>query len=100
VTERLLEDEITSSLVAKGGYLAVKVGTSRQHKSDFDPRLGLDTAELFGFIESTQPEGWTTLVKAHGGVEATARQRFLARLTREIAAARWMWCATAWSTKV
>src|SRR5579884_112353 len=84
VTERLLEDEITSSLVARGGYLAVKVGTSAEHRADLNPKLGLDTAELFAFIESTQPEPWTTLLKAHGGVVETARQRFLTRLTREI----------------
>jgi type I restriction enzyme R subunit len=84
VTEKLFEDEITDSLVARGGYLMCKVGTSAQHRADFDPKLGLDTAELFTFIESSQAEAWAKLTKAHGGVDATARQRFLARLTKEI----------------
>jgi type I restriction enzyme R subunit len=84
VTEKLLEDEITSYLVARGGYLAVKVGTSVNHQSDFDPRFGLDTTELFAFLETTQPDAWAKLRTVHGGVEATARQRLLARLTREL----------------
>ena len=84
VTEKLLEDEVTSSLVAQGGYLAVKVGNSAEHKADFDPRVGLDTAELFEFLGSTQPDVWTRLVKAHGGDVAVARQKFVRRLTQEI----------------
>ena len=84
VTEKLLEDEITSSLLASGGYLAVKVGNSAAHKADFDPRLGLDTKELFAFIDATQHEPWAKLVKAHGGDETVARGKFVKRLTQEI----------------
>ena len=84
VSEKLLEDEITSSLISHGGYLAVKVGTSGKHKTDFDAKVGLDTAELFGFIESTQPDSWTRLVKAHGGDQPGARLNFTKRLAHEI----------------
>ena len=57
VTEKLLEDEISGHLVAHGGYLVCKVGNSAEHKADFDPQLGLDTAELFAFIDATQRGG-------------------------------------------
>jgi type I restriction enzyme, R subunit len=50
----------------------------------FDARLGFDTAELFAFIEATQAAEWAKLVKAHGGEEAQARQRFGQRLAQQI----------------
>ena len=84
LTEKLFEDEITDSLVSRGGYLACKVGTSADQAYDFDPRLGLDTTELFAFIAETQADLWAQLVKAHGGVDAIARERFASRLTKEI----------------
>ena len=84
VTEKLLEDEIAASLVAHGGYLAVKLGTSAEHKAAFDPKVGLDTTELFVFIKSTQPDRWASLVRAHGGDEAEAGLKFTRRLTHEI----------------
>ena len=86
VSEKLLEDEITSSLIANGGYAAVKIGNSAAHKADFDAKLGLDTAELFAFIEATQNESWAKLVKAHGGDEVVARGKFVKRLTQKEAA--------------
>ena len=84
VTERLLEDEVSGHLVAHGGYLVCKVGTSQEHRGDFDAGLGLDTTELFAFIEATQAESWARLVKAHGGDPARARQRFAVRLAQQI----------------
>ena len=48
------------------------------------PTLGLDLRELFAFIEETQRPEWERLVKAHGGDDATARQRFVQRLAKEI----------------
>jgi type I restriction enzyme, R subunit len=84
VTERLLEDEISGHLVARGGYLTSKVGTSPNHRADFEPRVGLDTTELFGFIETTQAMAWGNLVKAHGGDEAYARLRFSQRLAQQV----------------
>lgn len=84
VTEKLLEDEISGHLVAHGGYLACKLGTSQDHRVDFDSKLGLDTAELFSFIEATQSSGWGNLMKAHGGDQLLARQRFAHRLAQQI----------------
>jgi type I restriction enzyme R subunit len=84
ISEKLLEDEITASLVGTGGYLACKRGTEEPWHADFDPRLGLDARELFTFIEETQRSAWEHLVKAHGDDDATARQRFLYRLTQQI----------------
>jgi hypothetical protein len=43
-----------------------------------------DARELFAFIEETNRVQSEMLVKAHGGDDATARQRFLQRLGREI----------------
>jgi len=84
VTEKLLEDEISGYLVAHGGYPVCKVGTSQDHKADFGPRLGLDTAELFAFVDTTQPTAWANLVKAHGGDSGHARQRLAQRLAQQI----------------
>ena len=84
VTEKLLEDEVSRHLIAHGGYLVCKVGTSNEHRRNFDPKLGLDTAELLAFIESTQTDTWARLVKAHGGDAAVARQRFATRLAQQI----------------
>ena len=84
VTERFLEDEITAHLVAHGGYRICKIGTDPTWRQDFDAKLGLDTVELLGFIEATQDSAWEKLVKAHGGNEDHARQRFIVRLSQQI----------------
>jgi type I restriction enzyme R subunit len=84
VSEKLLENEITAHLATEGGYRACKVGIEPRTRQDFDARLGFDTAELFAFIEATQPSGWAKLVKAHGGEEDRARQRFTQRLAQQI----------------
>jgi len=84
VAEKLLEDGISGHLVTQGGYRVCKIGTDAECQSEFDAGLGLDTRELFAFIEETQGSQWEKLTKAHGGGDATARQRFLQRLTREI----------------
>jgi type I restriction enzyme, R subunit len=84
VTEKLLEDEITALLVGEGGYQVCKIGTDQEARQEFDAQLGLDTAELFGFIDETQPTGWAKLVKAYGGDARSARQRFAQRLAQQI----------------
>src|SRR5689334_4913514 len=84
VSEKLLEDEITARLVGGGGYQVCKVGTVQETRQDFNAQLGFDTAELFAFIKETQPSGWSKLVKAHGGNEDHARQRFAQRLAQQI----------------
>ncbi len=84
IAEKLLEDEITASLVAQGGYLTCKLGTDKDLRQDFDPTLGLDTAELFAFIAATQSRQWEALAQAHGGDEALARQKFVSRLAQQL----------------
>ncbi len=84
VSEKLLEDEITAQLVAGGGYRVCKLGTDPEWQPEFNASLGLDTRELFTFIEETQRVEWERLVKAHGGDDQTARQRFLQRVTQQI----------------
>lgn len=84
VTERLLEDEITADLVGVGGYYACKIGTSPEHRDDFDAARGIDTAELFAFIQETQHNEWSKLVAGHGGNMKHAQQQFLQRLTQQI----------------
>jgi type I restriction enzyme R subunit len=80
ITEKLFEDAITASLVTDRGYLVCKHGLHPEWKGDFDATLGLDTVELFSFIEETQPQAWALLVKAHGGNPAMAKTKFAARL--------------------
>lgn len=83
VNEKLLEDEIVAHLIA-GGYRVSKLGTDDRWHADFDAKLGLDTRELFTFIEETQRLAWERLTKLHGGDDATARQRFLRRLVQQL----------------
>jgi hypothetical protein len=60
------------------------VGVDPEWRQDFDASVGLDTVELFTFIELTQGDEWGKLVKAHGGEEDRARQRFTQRLAEQI----------------
>ena len=84
ISEKLLEDEISGHLVTAGGYQACKIGTSPEWRSDFNPAVGLDTVELFRFIELTQGPEWEKLVKAHGGDEELTYQKFTQRLAQQI----------------
>jgi type I restriction enzyme, R subunit len=84
INETLLEDEISAHLVAAGGYQECKVGTEREWRPDFNPAVGLDTVELFRFIELTQGPEWEKLVKAHGGDEELAYRKFIQRLAQQI----------------
>ena len=69
---------------SRGGYQACKIGTEPEYRQDFDAKLGLDINELFAFIELTQGREWDKLVKAHGGEEELARQKFAQRLAQQI----------------
>lgn len=84
VSEKLLEDEITRYLIGDGGYQVCKVGTKPEWKPDFDAELGLDTVELFRFVEETQHEQLESLVRAHGGDKKLARDKFLKRVAQQI----------------
>jgi type I restriction enzyme R subunit len=75
--ERSFEDAIEASLLDQGGYLP-------STPSNFDRALGLDTAELFAFIGSTQPNEWTALLARYGNDPSAAQRGFVKRLTAEI----------------
>ena len=55
--ERGFEDAITTSLVEQGGYRVCKWGTKPEWAADFDAARGLDTGELFAFVEDHSAEG-------------------------------------------
>ena len=78
--ERAFEEHIANHLHDHGGYHPLKNGNTH---GDFDQALGLDTTELFAFIEETQSEAWDQLVKRRGG-EGRARTGFLDRLGAEL----------------
>jgi type I restriction enzyme R subunit len=82
--ERLFEDAITHHLVELGGYGACKWGTRAEWAGDFDVLKGVDTVELFAFLEATQGKVWAQLVKLHGGNPESARTRFMERLASEL----------------
>jgi type I restriction enzyme R subunit len=81
--ERGLEDVITASLVEGGGYHVCKWGTKPEWAGDFNAKLGLDTAELLGFIAETQPIAWKRLLEVHGGPEGVVTQ-FGDRLAKQL----------------
>src|SRR5271157_4858284 len=77
VTEEQFESDIVDGLVEQGGY-------TQGDTKHFNTTIGLDTTELFAFIEVTQPKEWATLVKHRGGDPDVARTKFLARLVSEL----------------
>ena len=81
--ERHFEDAITGSLVEQGGYRVCKWGTKPEWVADFDRMRGLDTSELFVFVEATQPQAWERLVAVHGGPDG-ARTQFADRLAKQL----------------
>ena len=76
VSERAFEEAIEAHLLAHG-YL-------RSEPSNFDPVLGLDTAELFAFIGATQGDAWEDLVARYGGDRNAAQAGFARRLVAEL----------------
>ena len=79
--EAAFESHIAGWLAEYGGYVGWKLGTQ---SDDFDAGRGLDTAELFAFIEDTQPDEWAKVLKTHANKPAAARGGFLDRLTKEL----------------
>jgi type I restriction enzyme R subunit len=77
VTEQQFESDIVESLVTLGGY-------SHGDKSHYDRNLGLDSEELFAFVEETQGSDWASLVKRHGGKPEAARAKFLSRVVSDL----------------
>lgn len=81
--ERGFEDAITASLVEAGGYRVCKWGTKPAWAADFNPKLGLDTAELLAFLAETQPAAWNRLLEVHSGPDGVLQQ-FGDRLAKQI----------------
>ena len=81
--ERGFEDAITASLVEAGGYRVCKWGTKPEWAGDFNPKLGLDTAELLAFIADTQPAAWKRLLEVHDGQDGVLQQ-FGDRLAKQL----------------
>jgi len=75
--ERLFEESIEQHLFNQGGY-----GKSRPE--NFDATLGLNTTELFSFIEATQPKEWKKLLGLYGSNDLDARTGFAKRLAKEL----------------
>ena len=82
--EALFEEAITQHLVDSGEYQVCKWGTRPEWADDFDAMKGLDTAELFAFLEATQAKAWAGLIKSHGGSVDVAKKKFLQRLADEL----------------
>jgi Type I site-specific restriction-modification system, R (restriction) subunit and related helicases len=81
--ERGFEDAITAALVEAGGYRVCKWGTKPEWAGDFNPKLGLDTAELLAFIAETQPGAWKRLLEVHDGRDGVLQQ-FGDRLAKQL----------------
>jgi type I restriction enzyme R subunit len=82
--EALFEEAITEQLLESGGYRLCKWGNRPEWAGDFDASKGIDTADLFAFIEETQPNTWGQLVKLHGGSSEVAKKKFTERLAAEL----------------
>jgi type I restriction enzyme R subunit len=76
--EKDFEDAIEAALLSEcGGYEKTSPG-------NFDLAVGIDTVELFAYIEETQAEAWGQIVHRYGGDEAAAREGFARRLGKEL----------------
>lgn len=84
VDEERFEQEIADHLVAAGGYRECKIGIEKEWREDFDAQIGLDKVELFRFITESQGDAWEALVKAHGGDEEVAYEKFTRRLVQQL----------------
>ncbi len=84
IDEAAFESQIAGWLVKHGGYRRMKT-TSAGYESDFDGGAGVDTADLFEFIETTQAERWDKLVDSgYGGDPVVARAKFVQRLASQL----------------
>lgn len=75
--ERTFEDAIEGWLLEHGGY-------TRGYRTNYDPVLALDTAELFTFISATQADEWSRLVDLHGGDPDVTQTKFYERVAKQI----------------
>jgi type I restriction enzyme R subunit len=73
-SERAFEEAVADYLVDHGYH--------RGDPVDFDPKIAIDTAQLFAYIEASQPKQWALLTRRHG--EGQVRQRLVQRLCRQL----------------
>ncbi|MEU3283078.1 type I restriction endonuclease subunit R [Streptomyces antibioticus] len=76
-TESAFGDAIVAAMVERGWREA--------RPQDYQADLGLDTNELFDFIEATQPDEWSELLTVYGGDPSEAERGFAGRLDQAIA---------------
>ena len=76
-TETAFEKAIEAALLSPEG------GWQRGDAANFSRQLALDECVLFAFLEDTQADQWRRLEAIHRG---NARQKFLERLDKELAA--------------
>ena len=98
VHEAAFEAHIAGWLAKHGGYGPGK-HSAAGGESDFDPVAGMDTADLFEFIDATQRERWDQLVKrrvrrppcsGEGGFREAVWRR------SSMGGGRWMCCGGGW----
>ncbi|MET8004223.1 type I restriction endonuclease subunit R [Nonomuraea glycinis] len=73
--ERTFEDRVEGELLDRGWSRA---------QGTFNVDLGLDTGEMFRFIESTQGKKWDRLVGFYGGDQTAAQRQFAQRVAAEV----------------
>ncbi|NMR19734.1 hypothetical protein [Cellulomonas fimi] len=69
--EERFEDAIEASMLDAGW---IKGSTN-----DYRPDLGLDVAQLFASLHSTQATAWAKILGYYGGDETTGRSKFARR---------------------
>ena len=75
--EKGFEDAIEGSLLQNGGY-------EKSLPTHFDRALGLDTAELFAFMGSSQIDSWNNLLGRYGNDPNEAQGGLARRLAAEL----------------
>ena len=76
-SEQAFEETIESALL-NNGYL-------NSYPQDFNAKIGIDTTQLFNFIENTQPDIWNELkARAYASDTQRAREGFTKRLAQEL----------------
>jgi type I restriction enzyme R subunit len=74
--EERFEAAIEASMLAAGWHKGAP--------HDYRPDLGLDTAQLFAFLHTTQPKAWAKVLGYYGGDEAAGRAKFAQHLAEAI----------------
>ncbi|WP_432931967.1 type I restriction endonuclease subunit R [Microbispora sp. CA-135349] len=73
--ERAFENRVEAELLTRGWSRA---------QGTFNVELGIDTGEMYRFIDVTQQKSWDKLVGFYGGDQSTAQRQFAQRVASEI----------------